>query len=100
MWITNLTHQRLRARQVHRKLAELLQAMHELFDLIPDTPEDVWVKVDLNDEAEIAELVYQTTAYRNPFCKKYSKVEDAAWGTIPIVLNSISIRELMEIGLG
>ena len=38
MWITNLNHQRLRARQVHRKLAELLQAMHELFDLIPSLP--------------------------------------------------------------
>jgi hypothetical protein len=55
---------------VHRKLAELLQAMHELFDLIPDTPEDVCVKVDLNDEAEIAELIDQTSATRHPFDKE------------------------------
>ena len=57
-----------------------------------------WVKVALNDEAEIAELIDQTTATRNPFDKKYSKVEDAAWETCPVVLNPISVRELMETG--
>jgi hypothetical protein len=58
----------------------------------------VWVKVALNDEAEIAELIDQTTATRNPFDKKYSKVEDAAWETCATVLNPISVRELMEMG--
>ncbi len=52
---------------------ERLQAIHELFGQIADTLEDVWVKVDLNDEAEIAELIDQTTATRNPFDKKYSR---------------------------
>ncbi len=61
-----------------RRPARGLQAIHELFGQIPDTLEDVWVKVALNDEAEIAELIDQTTATRNPFDKKYSKVEDAA----------------------
>jgi|TARA_R110000772_G_scaffold32761_1_gene80010 hypothetical protein len=84
--------------KVHRVLAERLQAIHELFGQIPDTLEDVWVKVALNDEAEIAELIDQTTATRNPFDRKYSKVEDAAWETCPVVLNPISVRELMETG--
>ena len=84
--------------KVHRVLAERLQAIHELFGQIPDTLEDVWVKVALNDEAEIAELIDQTTATRNPFDKKYSKVEDAAWETCASVLNPISVRELMETG--
>jgi hypothetical protein len=79
-------------------LAERLQAIHELFGQIPDTLEDVWVKVALNDEAEIAELIDQTTATRNPFDRKYSKVEDAAWETCSSVLNPISVRELMETG--
>jgi hypothetical protein len=86
--------------KVHRVLAERLQAIHELFGQIPDTLEDVWVKVALNDEAEIAELIDQTTATRNPFDKKYSKVEDAAWETCASVLNPISVRELMEAGWG
>lgn len=46
------------------------------------------------------ELIDQTTATRNPFDKKYSKVEDAAWETCASVLNPISVRELMEAGWG
>ena len=35
-----------------------------------------------------------------PFYKKYSKEEDAAWESCALVLNSISVRELMEAGWG
>ncbi len=62
--------------------------------------EDVWVKVALIDEAEVVELTDQTTATRNPFDKKYSKVEYADRETCAIVLNPISVRELMERGWG
>jgi len=58
----------------------------------------VCVKAGLNDGAEIAELIDQTTATRNPFDKKYSKVEDAAWENCASVLNPITVRELMERG--
>jgi superfamily II DNA/RNA helicase len=98
VWIANLRYRDSVEDKVHRVLAERLQAIHELFGQIPDTLEDVWVKVALNDEAEIAELIDQTTATRNPFDKKYSKVEDAAWETCASVLNPISVRELMESG--
>jgi superfamily II DNA/RNA helicase len=98
VWIANLRYRDSVEDKVHRVLAERLQAIHELFGQIPDTLEDVWVKVALNDEAEIAELIDQTTATRNPFDKKYSKVEDAAWETCASVLNPISVRELMETG--
>ncbi|MFN6134167.1 MAG: DUF1156 domain-containing protein [Synechococcaceae cyanobacterium] len=98
VWIANLRYRDSVEDKVHRVLAERLQAIHELFGQIPDTLEDVWVKVALNDEAEIAELIDQTTATRNPFDKKYSKVEDAAWETCASVLNPISVRELIEAG--
>jgi hypothetical protein len=81
VWIANLRYRDSMEDKVHRALAERLQAIHELFGQIPDTLEDVWVKVALNDEAEINELIDQTTATRNPFDKKYSKVEDTAWET-------------------
>ncbi len=77
-----------------------MQAIHELFGQTPDSLEGAWVKVALNDEAEIAELIDQTTATRNPFDKKYSKAEDAAWETCASVLNPISVRERMETGWG
>jgi superfamily II DNA/RNA helicase len=98
VWIANLRYRDSVEDKVHQVLAERLQAIHELFGQIPDTLEDVWVKVALNDEAEIAELIDQTTATRNPFDKKYSKVEDAAWESCATVLNPISVRELMEMG--
>jgi hypothetical protein len=74
------------------------QGEHLQVPLLHQVQEDVWVKVVLNDEAEIAELIDQTTATRNPFDKKYSKVEDADWETCATVLNPISVRELMERG--
>lgn len=77
---------------------ERLQASHELFDQIIDTLEDAWVKGAHNDEAEVAELIDLTTATRNRFDKKCSKVEDPAWKTCALVLNTISVQELMEEG--
>lgn len=100
VWIANLRYRDSVEDKVHRVLAGRLQAVHELFGQIPDILEDVWVKVALNDEAEITELIDQTIATRNPFDKKYSKVEDAAWETCASVLNPISVRELMESGWG
>lgn len=100
VWIANLRYRDSVEDKVHRVLAERLQAIHELFRQIPVTLADVWVKVALNDEAEIAELIDQTTAARNPSEKKYSKVEDAAWETCASVLNPISVRELTETGWG
>jgi hypothetical protein len=54
--------------------------------------------VALKDEAEIAELIDQTTATRNPFDKKYSKVQSSEWENCSSVLNPITLRELMESG--
>jgi hypothetical protein len=64
---------------------------HLQVPLLHQVQEDVWVKAALNDEAEIAELIDQTTATLNPFDKKNSKVEDAAWETCASVLNPISV---------
>ena len=98
IWIANLRYRDSVEDRVHHVLAERLQAIHELFGQIPDTLEDVWVRVALNDEAEIAELIDRTTATRNPFDKKYSKVEDDDWESCSTVLSSIGVRELMEKG--
>ena len=95
MWIANLRYRDSVEDKVHLVLAERLQAFHELFGQIPDTLEYVWLKVALNDETKIAELIDQTPATRNPFDKKYSKFEDVDWETCQILLNSISIRKLI-----
>jgi|MTBAKSStandDraft_1061840.scaffolds.fasta_scaffold04396_3 hypothetical protein len=98
IWIANLRYRDSVEDRVHRVLADRLEAIHELFGQIPDTLEDVWVQVALNDEQAARQLIDRTTATRNPFDVKYSKVEDADWETCASVLNSVSMRELLSRG--
>lgn len=77
-------------------LADRLEAIHGLFGQIPDTLEDVWVQVALNDEQAANQLIGRTTATRNPFDAKYSKVEDADWETCSLVLEPYAIKEQLS----
>jgi Helicase conserved C-terminal domain len=98
IWIANLRYRDSVEDRVHRVLADRLEAIHELFGQIPDTLEDVWVQVALNDEQAARQLIDRTTATRNPFDVKYSKVEDADWETCASVLNGVSMKELLSRG--
>jgi superfamily II DNA/RNA helicase len=98
IWIANLRYRDSVEDRVHQVLADRLEAIHLLFGQIPDTLEDVWVQVALNDEQAARQLIDRTTATRNPFDVKYSKVEDAEWETCASVLNSVSMRELLSRG--
>ncbi len=98
IWIANLRYRDSVEDRVHQVLADRLEAIHDLFGQIPDTLEDVWVQVALNDEQAANQLIDRTTATRNPFDAKYSKVEDADWETCASVLNSVSMRELLSRG--
>ena len=98
IWIANLRYRDSVEDRVHQVLADRLEAIHGLFGQIPDTLEDVWVKVALNDEAAANQLIDRSTATRNPFDAKYSKVEDADWETCASVLNGLSMREMLSKG--
>ncbi|MCP5417449.1 MAG: DEAD/DEAH box helicase family protein [Chromatiaceae bacterium] len=98
VWIANLRYRDSVEDRVHQVLADRLEAIHELFGQIPDTLEDVWVQVALHDEQAAQQLIDRTTATRNPFDVKYSKVEDAEWETCTSVLNSVSMKELLSRG--
>jgi len=98
IWIANLRYRDSVEDRVHQVLADRLEAIHGLFGQIPDTLEDVWVKVALNDEAAANQLINRTAATRNPFDVKYSKVEDADWETCASVLNGLSMREMLSKG--
>ena len=79
----------------HIRQADRLEAIHGLFGQIPDTLEDVWVQVVLNDEQAANQLIDRTTATCNPFDAKYGKVVDADWETCVLVLNGFSMKELL-----
>jgi hypothetical protein len=96
IWIANLRYRDSVEDRVHQVLADRLEAIHGLFGQIPDTLESVWVQVALNDEQTARQLIDRTTATRNPFDVKYSKVEDDDWETCASVLNSVSMKELLS----
>ena len=96
VWIANLRYRDSVEDRVHQVLADRLEAIHGLFGQIPDTLEDVWVQLALNDEHAARQLIDRTAATRNPFDVKYSKVEDADWETCSSVLNAISMREILS----
>ena len=98
IWIANLRYRDSVEDRVHQVLADRLEAIHGLFGQIPDTLEDVWVQVALNDEAAAHQLIDRTAATRNPFDAKYSKVEDADWETCASVLEPQSVKELLSKG--
>ena len=75
-----------------------MEAIHGLFGQIPDTLEDVWVKVALQDEAAAKQLIDRSAMTRNPFDAKYSKVEDADWETASAVLEPMAVKELLSKG--
>ena len=80
-----------------RAATNVSEAMvHTLFGQIPDTLKDVWVQLAEHDEAKARELIDRTTATKNPFDIKYSKVEDAQWESCTTVLNSYSKGELLR----
>lgn len=96
VWIANLRYRGSVEDRVHNVLADRLEAIHDLFGQIPDTLEDVWVQVALNDEAAANQLINRSAATRNPFDVKYSRVEDANWEECAAVVNPVSVREVLS----
>jgi len=98
IWIANLRYRDSVEDKVHKVLADRLESIHQLFGQIPDTLEDVWVKIALEGEQEARQLIDRTTATRNPFDAKYSKVEDADWETCSLVLEPRAVKEQLRKG--
>ena len=98
IWIANLRYRDSVEDRVHQVLADRLEAIHGLFGQIPDTLEEVWVEIALNDEQAAKQIIDSTTATRNPFDAKYSRVEDTDWETCTSVLNGLSTKQLLSQG--
>ena len=98
VWIANLRYRDSVEDRVHSVLADRLESIHDLFGQIPDTLEDVWVEIAMNNEVEARQLINRATATRNPFDAKYSKVEDADWESCSLVIDPISVKEQLSKG--
>ena len=84
--------------RVHQVLADRLEAIHGLFGQIPDTLEEVWVQIALQNEQAANQLIDRTKATRNPFDVKYSKVDEADWETCSTVLEPMTVKEQLSQG--
>ncbi len=98
VWIANLRYLGSVEDRVHQVLADRLESIHQLFGQIPDTLEDVWVKIALQSEQEALQLIDRTVAAKNPFDAKYSVVEDADWETCAMVVDPIAVKEQLSRG--
>ena len=98
IWIANLRYRDSVEDRVHQVLADRLASIHDLFGQIPDTLEDVWVQVAMDNERAAKQLIDQSAEAKNPFDTKYSKVEDADWETCATVLDSTRTKELLSQG--
>ncbi len=84
--------------RVHRVLADRLKGIHDLFGNIPDILEDVWIDVALG-ELEKAKQELDRLPKKNPFDKRYEKVEDpVGWEECAKVLNKIEKVERLRKG--
>lgn len=98
IWIANLRYRDSVEDRVHQVLADRLESIHRLFGQIPDTLEDVWVDIALDNENEARQLIDRTASTRNPFDAKYSKVEDADWETCSLVIDPRAVKEQLSRG--
>lgn len=98
VWIANLRYLGSVEDRVHQVLADRLESIHQLFGQIPDTLEDVWVKIALQSEQEALQLIDRTAATQNPFDAKYSVVEDADWETCALVVDPLAVKEQLSRG--
>ena len=84
--------------RVHQVLADRLEPFIVLSGEIPDTLEEVWIEVALQNEQAANQLIDRTRATRNPFDVKYSKVDQADRDTCATVLDPISVNEQLSKG--
>ncbi len=84
--------------KVHRVLSERLEDIFDMFGQIPDTLEDVWIDIALNNEAQAKERINAIPA-KNPFALKYESMplETEDWESCEIVLDKQDkMKQLMK----
>jgi superfamily II DNA/RNA helicase len=95
VWIYNMRYQASVEDRVHQLLSERLESIRDMFGQIPDTLEDVWVHVAL-DEDEQARKVIDSVPPTNPFEMRYDKVEPVDFESCSEVLESASQLEVLR----
>ena len=84
--------------KVHSVLSERLEDIFDMFGQIPDTLEDVWIDIALNNEAQAKERI-NAIPKTNPFTLKYEAMplQTEDWDSCEIVLDKQDkMKQLMK----
>ena len=88
--------------RVHRLLSNRLRNIQDLFGQIPDTLEDVWVEVALNQVADAEKRISDLSGSdTNPFYKKYQDQENIKpinWEDCSFVLDNFEKKKILTKG--
>ena len=83
--------------RVHALLSERCENISTLFGQLPDTLEDVWVKVALGEQAE-AQRTIDAVPHQHPFALRYREVRHLDWESCARVLDDTTRRERLARG--
>lgn len=85
--------------KVHKVLSNRLNDIYNMFGQIPDTLEDVWIDIALNNEQKAIERI-DAIPKQNPFSIKYETVvpQTENWESCTIVLDKMDKRKQLMKG--
>ncbi|WP_169704425.1 phospholipase D-like domain-containing anti-phage protein [Candidatus Kuenenia stuttgartiensis] len=102
VWIYNMRYKDSVEDKVHRLLSNRLKNIQDLFGQIPDTLEDVWVEVALNNIEEAKKKIGDVSENDiHPFYKKYqeqSSIKPINWEDCTLVLDNYEKKKFLMQG--
>lgn len=73
VYIFNMRYKDSVEDKVHERLSSRLEDIHSLFGQIPDTLEDVWIQIAMDNENRAKEIINDISK-KNPFTLKYETI--------------------------
>ena len=98
IYIYNMRYKDSIEDKVHKRLSERLKHISDVFGQVPDTLEDVWIKIALGEEEEALKLIDEVPD-THPFENRYNKeVKHIDWESCSKVLDNGEKRRVLKKG--
>ena len=94
VWIYNMRYGGSVEDRVHDLLSQRFSSIYKMFGQIPDTLEDVWVKVAMN-KIDDAKRTIEAVPPQNPFEIRYNMIKPINWESCARVLNDVERRRYL-----
>ena len=94
VWIYNMRYGGSVEDRVHDLLSQRFSSIYKMFGQIPDTLEDVWVKVAMN-KIDDAKRTIEAVPPQNPFEIRYNMIKPINWESRAVVLDDVERRRYL-----